>query len=149
MCQFFLQARILLDRILSLVEFHLVALDEVAQILIAVLHRHNLPLVLGQHEELPIAYFANLTIDLLSVLEDDRVRKVARSQPTIVAVLHCAKLAHENLLEHIFATKAVRLLAIQLVAWRIIFHLEFKDDLIWIESVRLAKDTDCHHCLHF
>lgn len=41
------------------------------------------------------------------------------------------------------------LLGVKIVARCVILHLEFEDNLVWIELVSLAKDMDRHDLLHF
>ena len=83
-----------------------------SQVFISILHRHDPSLVLIEHQEFTVTYFAYLAIDLLAVLQRDRVRKVARAHAAGVAVLHGAELAHVRLFKEILAAEAVRLFAL-------------------------------------
>ena len=40
------------------------------------------------------------------------------------------------------------LLSHDIVAWSIVAHFEFKDDLVGIKCMRCAKYLDCHDLLH-
>ena len=120
-----------------------------SQVFISILHRHDPTLVLIKHQEFTVTYFTDLAIDLIPVLQRDRVWKVARAQTTLFAVLHGAELAHERLLKQVLAAEAMCLLAFQFVAWCIVFHLELEDHLIRIESMRCSINANGHHCLHF
>ena len=82
-----------------------------SQVFISILHRHDPTLVLIKHQEFTVTYFTDLAIDLIPVLQRDRVWKVARAQTTLFAVLHGAELAHERLLKQILAAEAMCLLA--------------------------------------
>ena len=119
-----------------------------SQVFISILHRHHSSLVLIEHQEFAVTNFAYLAIDLLSVLQRDRVWKVARAQAAGLAVFHRAELAHIRLLKEILAAEAMCLFALYFVARCIIFHLELKDHLIRIESMRCSIYTNGHHCLH-
>ena len=83
-----------------------------SQVFISILHRHDPSLVLIEHQEFAVTYFAYLAIDLLPVLQRDRVGKVARAQAAGIAVLHRAELAHVCLLKQILAAEAMRLFAL-------------------------------------
>ena len=148
LCKFFGQTGVLSDGELCFVELHFVALHQMSQVFISILHRHHSSLVLIEHQEFAVTYFAYLAIDLLSVLQRDRVWKVARAQAAGLAVFHRAELAHIRLLKEILAAEAMCLFALYFVARCIIFHLELKDHLIRIESMRCSIYTNGHHCLH-
>ena len=112
LCIFFGQTGVFRDGILCFVELHFVALHQMSQVFISILHRHDPPLVLIEHQEFAVTYFAYLAIDLLPVLQRDRVWKVARAQAAGIAVLHRAEFAHVRLLKQILAAKAMRLFAL-------------------------------------
>ena len=120
-----------------------------SKIFVSVLHRHYLLFVLSQHQEFTVADFTYLAINFVTVFKDNGIREIARTQPTIVAVLHGTKFTNNELLEHVLAAKAIGLFTIDFIAWCIIFNFKFEDDLIRIKSVCRSKDTYCHYLLHF
>ena len=102
-----------------------------------------------QHEELPVTNFADFAGDLLSILQFNGVWKCSRPLSTICTVLHSAKFARHGLFEMRFAGKTLRLSLRYLITRSLIFHLQFKDHLIWIKCMSSTKHVDRHNLLHF
>lgn len=120
-----------------------------AHVLISISHRHHSPFVLFEHQELSVADLAYFTGNFIAVFQFNRAGEGSRAHTTVVAVKHGTELAGHSFLQLFFARETVGLLVHYFVTRCVVFHLEFKYDLVRIEGMRRAEYTYCHDLLHF